>query len=506
VQYQTKSELKKGNPGNTLWIFFFIPIAFLGQSREKTTSQSFAKLPLPEFPFRKLASKFMGMEITFILLGMAVGALAVFLILKSGNQKQAKQFREREEQLIRQNFDFEKEKSVLADRNEMLQREREELNEQLKQLRTQNSVQGQQLARAEADFANLQEKLETQRKEMEALQQKFTVEFENIASKILKQNTLDFSASHQKSISELLTPLKEKIQTFEKKVEDTYEKGLKDQTDLKAELKKLHDLNLKISDEAHNLTKALKGDVKKQGNWGEVILERILERSGLTEGREYKKQESFADDQGQRFQPDVVVHLPDQKHIIIDSKVSLVAYERLVNAENDQERAMFLKEHLLSVKTHIKTLSEKHYQQSQAFNSPDFVLLFVPIESSFGVAVQEDQDLFSYAWDNKVVIVSPSTLLATLRTIASIWQQENQTRNAQEIARQSGALYDKFVLFVTDMEAIGKSIDATRKTYDSALNKLYSGSGNLVRRAENIRKLGAKTSKLLPSDKVLDEE
>jgi len=426
------------------------------------------------------------MEILFVLAGLGFGSLFTYLAL---TQKFAKQ-----------KFELERENSLFADRNQSLQKEKEELNQQIQQLRNENLIQGQQLARAEADFSNLHEKLDSQRKEMEALQQKFTTEFENIATKILKQNTLDFSATHQKNIAELLTPLKEKIQTFEKKVEDTYEKGLKEQTDLKAELKKLHDLNLKISDEAHNLTRALKGDVKKQGNWGEVILERILERSGLTEGREYKKQESFTDDHGQRFQPDVVVHLPDQKHIIVDSKVSLVAYERLVNADNEKDRGQFAKEHLQSIRSHIKGLSEKHYQQSASFNSPDFVLLFVPIESSFSVAVQEDQDLFAYAWENKVVIVSPSTLLATLRTIASIWQQENQTRNAQEIARQSGALYDKFVAFVADMEAIGRSIDISRKTYDSALNKLYSGSGNLVRRAENIRKLGAKTTKELPSE------
>jgi DNA recombination protein RmuC len=280
---------------------------------------------------------------------------------------------------------------------------------------------------------------------------------------------------------------------------------LKDQTDLKAELKKLHDLNLKISDEANNLTKALKGDVKKQGNWGEMILERILERSGLTEGREYRKQESVLSENGQRFQPDVVIHLPDQKHIVVDSKVSLVAYERLVNSDGEQQRAAFVKEHLLSVRGHIKILSEKHYQHSQGFNSPDFVLLFIPIESSFSIAVQEDQDLFSYAWDNKVVIVSPSTLLATLRTIASIWQQENQNRNALEIARQSGALYDKFVAFIADMESIGKGLESTRKIYDQASNKLYSGSGNLVKRAETIRKLGAKTTKELPQG-LLGEE
>jgi DNA recombination protein RmuC len=435
------------------------------------------------------------MEILFLAAGLCLGFIVSFLILKSGKQAS-------EQVYLQQKFEIEKEKSLFQDRNQSLLKEKEELLLQVQQLRTENGIQSQQLARAEADFGNLQEKLDSQKKEMENLQQKFTTEFESIAAKILKQNTVEFSASNQKSITELLSPLKEKIQVFEKKVEDTYEKGLKDQTDLKAELKKLHDLNLKISDEANNLTKALKGDVKKQGNWGEVILERILERSGLTEGREYTKQESVLSENGQRFQPDVVIHLPDSKHIVVDSKVSLVAYERLVNADHEKDRAVFVKEHLLSVRNHIKILSEKHYQHSPNFNSPDFVLLFVPIESSFSIAVQEDQDLFSYAWDNKVVIVSPSTLLATLRTIASIWQQENQTRNALEIARQSGALYDKFVSFISDMESIGKSLESTRKTYDQATNKLYSGSGNLVKRAENIRKLGAKTSKELPPEMI----
>ena len=446
------------------------------------------------------------MEILFLFAGLCLGFIVSFLILKSGKQKQRSDFERekqaREQEYLQQKFELEKEKLLFQDRNQSLLKEKEDLLLQIQQLRIENGIQSQQLARAEADFGNLHEKLDSQKKEMENLQQKFTTEFESIAAKILKQNTVEFSASNQKSITELLSPLKEKIQVFEKKVEDTYEKGLKDQTDLKAELKKLHDLNLKISDEANNLTKALKGDVKKQGNWGEVILERILERSGLTEGREYTKQESVLSESGQRFQPDVVIHLPDQKHIVVDSKVSLVAYERLVNAANEKDRPAFVKEHLLSVRSHIKILSEKHYQHSPNFNSPDFVLLFVPIESSFSIAVQEDQDLFSYAWDNKVVIVSPSTLLATLRTIASIWQQENQTRNAMEIARQSGALYDKFVSFISDMESIGKSLESTRKTYDQATNKLYSGSGNLVKRAENIRKLGAKTTKELPPEMI----
>ena len=426
------------------------------------------------------------MDFLILFAGLVAGLFLSFIFLKPG--------------FLKQKFELEKEKSLFEDRNQLLLKEKEELIQQLQQLRSENGIQNQQLARAEADFSNFQEKLETQKKEMENLQQKFTIEFENIATKILKQNTVEFSEANQKNMSDLILPLKEKIQIFEKKVEDTYEKGLKDQTDLKAELKKLHDLNLKISDEANNLTKALKGDVKKQGNWGEVILERILERSGLTEGREYEKQENVLSELGQRFQPDVVIHLPDQKHIVVDSKVSLVAYERLVNSETEKDKSVLIKEHLLSVRSHIKILSEKHYQNSPNFNSPDFVLLFVPIESSFSIAVQEDQDLFSYAWDNKVVIVSPSTLLATLRTIASIWQQENQTRNAMEIARQSGALYDKFVAFISDMESIGKSLESTRKTYDQAANKLFTGSGNLVKRAENIRKLGAKTTKNLPPE------
>lgn len=407
-----------------------------------------------------------------------------------------------------------KEKNFSAERNEFeinlarldeklnsLQTEKERLGEQFEQAEALKEKQLQQLAKAEADAVNFQEKLDNQKQEMENLQKKFTTEFENIASKILKRNSEEFTLANQKNIGEVLTPLKEKIHLFEKKVEDTYQKGLKDQTDLRAELKKLYDLNHRISEEAGNLTKALKGDVKKQGNWGEVVLERILERSGLNEGKQgYEKQFSSTTDDGRRIQPDIVINLPDNKHIIIDSKVSLVAYERAVNATDEQEQQQHIKEHLISLRTHIKGLSEKHYQAAKDLNSPDFVLLFIPIEASFSLAVQEDYELFTYAWDQKVVIVSPSTLLATLRTIASIWQQENQTRNAFEIARQSGALYDKFVGFVNDLERIGKSIDSTRNNYDQAMNKLQTGSGNLIRRVEQLKTLGAKANKELPQN------
>lgn len=345
---------------------------------------------------------------------------------------------------------------------------------------------------------HLGEKIESRAKEFERLQKQATTEFENIANRILKQNTEDFSEINQKKINELIVPLKEKILSFEKKVEDTYEKGLKDQTDIKVELKKLHELNNRISTEANNLTKALKGDVKQQGNWGEIILERILERSGLTNGQEFQREVSAQNAEGKSIRPDVIINLPDKKHIIIDSKVSLLAYERFVNSNESDNKELFIKDHLNSLKKHIKELYEKHYSSSPQFNSPDFVLLFLPIESSFSLAIEQDNQIFNYAWDHNIVIVSPSTLLATLRTIASIWQQENQTKNAIEIAKQSGSLYDKFVGFLEDLEKIGKNINTLQKTYDDASKKLYTGSGNLVRRVELIKELGASTSKKIP--------
>jgi DNA recombination protein RmuC len=370
-----------------------------------------------------------------------------------------------------------------------------------KELRLAGEVMKSRLDKAEVEFRNMAEKLQTQKAEMEELQKKFTTEFENIANRILKQNSEEFTAANQKNIGEILKPVREKFESFEKKVEETYLKSKDDQVDLKAELKKLSDLNVKIGEEAHNLTKALKGDVKKQGNWGEVVLERILERSGLNEGTEgYQKQYSDKDMEGKTIQPDIVINLPDKKHIIVDSKVSLIAYERAVNAQDENERVQHIKEHLTSLRAHIKGLSEKHYQSALSLNSPDFVLMFIPIESSFSIAIQEDQELFTFAWDRKVVIVSPSTLLATLKTIASIWKQENQTRHAMEIAQQAGALYDKFVGFVEDMQKIGSNLNSTQKTYNEAMGKLNSGSGDLVRRAENIKKLGAKASKDLPSN------
>ena len=449
------------------------------------------------------------MEIIYLIVGVVIGAIGAFFYFSIKNQKNISNvevgFREKEKLADEQRIEAEKQSLVWEERFNSLKTETELWKAELDKFRTENTNLVGRLEKAKVEYLNLQEKLQTQKAELEEIQKKFTTEFENIANKILEKNSEKFTAANQKNMGDVLNPLKEKINLFEKKVEDTYQKGLRDQTDLRAELKKLHDLNSKISQEANNLTRALKGDVKKQGNWGEVVLERILERSGLNEGEQgYQKQFSDTSEEGKRILPDIVINLPDNKHIIVDSKVSLIAYERAVNAATEEERATNIKEHLLSLKSHIKGLSDKHYQTASKLNSPDFVLLFIPIEASFGVAIQEDQELFSFAWDQKVVLVSPSTLLATLRTISSVWQQENQTKNAIEIAKQSGALYDKFVGFITDMENIGKNLDTTRKTYDLALNKLHVGSGNLVKRADTIKKLGAKTTKALPG-KMLEE-
>lgn len=371
---------------------------------------------------------------------------------------------------------------------------------QLEQERKRIESLIEETTRTISEKKNLETQLSTQKEELNTLENRFREQFENIASKILKQNTTDFSSMQQKSMTELLNPLKEKMEGFERKVTETYEKGLKDQTDMKAELKKLYALNTQISTEANNLTKALKGDVKQQGNWGEVVLERILERSGLSKGIEYEKEVVTQNESGQRIRPDVIIKLPEEKHLIVDSKVSLIAYEKAVNATSEIEKQQYIKEHINSIKRHIKGLSEKHYQTAQNLHTPDFVLLFIPVESSFALAVQEDAELFNIAWEQKIVIVSTSTLLATLRTIASIWKQEQQTRNVQEIARQGATMYDKFVAFVDDLVKVGRKMDEAKNAYTDSMKKLSEGRDNLVRKAERLRELGARSKKQLPKN------
>lgn len=441
--------------------------------------------------------------VIYILVAVVIASAIAYLFYNLQKRKLAEQnLKLIEEEKVKYS-ELEKLNLVSSERNDYLTKQLNETQKTNLQKQEENDQLRSEVTKLKVESEHLQKKNEDVLKEFEKLQKQATTEFENIANKILKKNTIEFSNVNNEKLKEILSPLKEKILTFEKKVEDTYEKGLKDQTDLRAELKKLQDLNYKISEEATNLTKALKGDVKKQGNWGEIVLERILERSGLTEGQEFQREVVAKNVEGKIIRPDVIVNLPDKKHIIIDSKVSLIAYERYTNSEEQVERDRFLKEHLLSLKNHIKELHEKHYNSSPNFNSPDFVLLFIPIESSFSVAVEHDQQIFNYAWENKIVIVSPSTLLATLRTIASIWQQENQTKNALEIAKQSGALYDKFASFIEDVDKLGRNIETIQKTYTEASKKLYTGKGNLVRRAEVLRELGAAASKQIP-DKFLD--
>ncbi|MEO7215005.1 DNA recombination protein RmuC [Mucilaginibacter sp.] len=387
----------------------------------------------------------------------------------------------------------------------LLKDEQNRLLDELLYERTQLAQANQSLESSRSYFKAQQEKLAEQKADIENTRSHFQKEFENIAEKLLKEKSREFTDVNKLSIDTILNPLKENIKAFEEKVEKVYKAESDERNVLKGEISKLMDLNKLISTEASNLTKALKGDNKKQGNWGEVILEKVLERSGLVRDREYRTQASLNHADGGRLQPDVIIDLPDEKHLIIDSKVSLIAYERLVNCETEQERRLFSKAHVESIRGHVHGLSSKNYHDLYQVNSPDFVLLFVPIESSFSFAVQLDADLFNDAWDKRVVIVSPSTLLATLRTIASIWKQERQNRNVLEIARLSGEMYDKFVGFVGDMEGIGKNIKQSQDSYDKALNKLTDGRGNLTVTAEKIKKLGAKANKQIDVKYIGDE-
>jgi len=361
------------------------------------------------------------------------------------------------------------------------------------------------MAKAEEAFKAQRERLTEQEKAIQDIQQKFQLEFQNVANKLLDEKSQKFVETNRANLDTLLNPLKENLKAFEEKVDKVYNMEAAERNTLKGVITQLMELNKLISSEAQNLTKALKGDSKKQGNWGEVILERVLERSGLVKDREYRLQASLNGHDGSRLQPDAIIDLPDEKHLVIDSKVSLIAYERLVNCETEDERKLYSKAHVESIRGHVLNLSSKNYHDLYQINSPDFVLLFVPIESSFSFAVQIDSELFSDAWDKRVVIVSPSTLLATLRTIASIWKQERQNRNVLEIARLSGAMYDKFVGFVGDMEGIGKNIKLSQTAYDNAFNKLVDGNGNLAKTAEKIKSLGAKANKQL-DEKYIGEE
>ena len=319
--------------------------------------------------------------------------------------------------------------------------------------------------------------------------------FKNIANDLLESKSKSLSQSSKENITALLSPLQEKITQFEKRVEETYDKESKERFSLAREIKSLQALNNKISEDAVNLTNALKSDNKAQGAWGEFVLESILEKSGLTKGREYEVQVALKAEDGSKSQPDVIVHLPESRDIVIDSKVSLKAWDAFCSSDKGSDRDALLKQHIASIRQHVKTLSAKDYQNLTGLNSLDYVFLFMPVEAAYSTAVQVDRELFQYAFDRNIIFVVPSTLLTTLRTVQNLWRLAQQNQNANEIADRAGALYDKFVAFVDDLEEVGGRIDATRKSFEKARNKLVSGRGNLVKRAEALRELGAKTSK-----------
>ena len=402
---------------------------------------------------------------------------------------------------------IEKEKSTLEERASLLQQSKDmvennyiELQKELKNNQQEKEHLISINTRQDSENINLQLKLDEHKTEVEELQEKFTKELENLANKILEEKSNKFTAQNKENLKIILNPLQEKIKIFEDKVDKTHKESIDYHAALRQQILGLKELNQQMSKETLNLTKALKGDNKMQGNWGELVLERVLEKSGLEKDREYFVQQSFTNDDGKRVLPDVVIHLPDNKKMIVDSKVSLTAYEQFVNEDDDTSKAQFLKEHIASLKRHIEQLSEKKYEDIYQIESPDFVLLFIPIEPAFAVAINSDNHLYNKAFEKNIVIVTPSTLLATLRTIDSMWNNEKQQKNAIEIARQAGALYDKFQGLLSDLITIGKRIDDSKKEYSNAMNKLVDGRGNLITSIEKLKKMGAKAKKSIPEN------
>jgi len=375
--------------------------------------------------------------------------------------------------------------------------------DELTQLRTELERDKSRLA------AELQEQAKSADEKLQVLndaKKELQTQFENLANQIFDAKTKSFAEQSRANLDTILTPFKEKITAFEKQVNEAYASEGKERHSLIKEVQRLQELNQKLGEDAENLTKALKGDSKTQGTWGEIILERILEESGLRKGIEYDSQGGFRDAEGKLLKPDVIVHLPEQKDIVIDSKVSLVAYEKYVRAEDDGERDKAVRDHLVSINAHLKGLESKKYDELPGVKSLDFVLMFIPVESAFMLAIEKDNEIFRKAFDKSIMIVSPSTLLVTLRTIQNIWRYEHQNKNALEIADRAGALYDKFVGFVNDLERVGDQIENTRKTYDAAHNKLVSGRGNLVGRAQSLIELGVKSRKQLPATALQESE
>lgn len=436
-----------------------------------------------------------------LIAGSIIGFLLARLLCASG-KKEAGQLAEMKTRLENLSIETSVQNKTLESKEMECKALKAELDENRQKVIELNV----QLSGCKSDFKNLSEKLSDQKRELEEIREKFVFEFKSLAGEIIQKESRTFTEQNKTNIELLLKPLGEKIKAFEKKVEDAYDKEAQQRFSLKEEVKRLSELNRQISSDAQNLTEALKGQSKTQGNWGELILERILENSGLQKDREFVVQKTFASEDDRRLQPDVVLTLPGNKNVVIDSKVSLTAYENFASANDDMVQNAAIKSHLLSVKKHIDELAVKNYQSLYDLNSLDFVIMFMPVEPAFLEAVKRDPDLWTYAYEKGVLLVSPTNLFATLKMVASLWQQEYQSRNVMEIADQSGKLYDKFVAFVSDLQTIGDKLLAAQSSYDNALNKLSAGKGNLISRAEKIKQLGAKTKKEMPANLLESDE
>jgi DNA recombination protein RmuC len=421
------------------------------------------------------------MEIVFLLIGIVLSGTATWLILRSANKG---------------NLQGSHEKTTLLEKqiNEL----KSELSEKERSLIDLTS----QLSAKETELKNLSTRLLEQKQEMLEVREKFTTEFRNLANEILEEKSKKFTEQNKTNLNELLKPLGEKIKDFEKKVTETYDKESKERFSLAREVKQLAELNQQISKEANSLTQALKGESKTQGNWGEVILESILERTGLRKGYEYTVQDSYTTDDNRRYQSDVIVHYPGDRSIVIDSKVTLTAYESYIRAENDSSRETALKAHITSVKNHINELASKNYQDIEEIKTLDFVVMFMPIEPAYLLAIQHEPQLWNYAYEKRILLISPTNLVAVLKMIDSLWKQDSQNRNVLEIARQGGELYDKFVGLVDDLIDVGTKLRQTQKSYEASMNKISTGKGNLVKKAQDLQKLGVKTKKQLPETLV----
>jgi len=391
---------------------------------------------------------------------------------------------------------FEKEHSALEERNSFLNERLNDATEDLKTIQLEKEALIAAKTRLATELKNSENEMQNNKEELNKIQEKFTKEFENLANKILEEKSTKFTEQNKLNITSILNPLKEKIEGFEKKVSESQKESVGMHSALKEQLNNLKDLNLQMSKEAINLTKALKGDSKAQGDWGETQLEILLEKANLAKDIHFTTQGGYRDEDGRLKKPDFIINLPDKRHLIVDSKVSLTNYEAYFNAEDEEQKNFHLKRHIESIRKHIKELSEKKYETLYEINTPDYVLMFVPIEPAYLLALNNNNQLYLEALDKNVVLVSTSTLLATLSTVSSMWRQENQKNNVLEIANQAGRLYDQFVNLTDDLIKVGTQLKTVQGSYDTSMKKL-TGKGNLVKKVEKIRELGAKTSKIM---------